>query len=130
MGATHRQTLNRIKKTKARAGIVARKDNPRIACRREFRREMTNQRVHFSLHDAKGGRFAWGTGILVDFSPNGAQLAHIMFEEGFWPDGEFTISFKVTGGHFEGVYAYGIPTRFATSQANLAMAFDGIYVKL
>ncbi|MCB9932587.1 MAG: hypothetical protein H6841_04105 [Planctomycetes bacterium] len=127
---SHRILLDRIKKTRVRDQIVAKNDNPRIACRREFRREPTNQRVHFALHDALGGRVAWGTAVLVDYSPNGALLGHILFEEGFWPDGDFSVSFKVTGGPHEGVYVYGTPLRFATSRANLALRFDGLYVKL
>jgi hypothetical protein len=127
---SHRITLERIKESRAREDVLAQNKNPRIACRREFKREMTNQRVHFALHDPVGGRVAWGTAILVDYSPQGALLGHLMFDEGFWPDGDFAVSFKVTGGPFEGVYAYGAPLRFATSRANLAVRFDGLYVKL
>ena len=127
---SHRILLDRIKDTRVRDEIVSRNMNPKIACRREFRREPTNQRVHFALHDSKGGRIAWGTAVLVDYSPNGALLGHIMFEDGFWPDHEFSVSFKVTGGPYEGVYVYGEPLRFATSRANLALRFDGLYVKL
>lgn len=127
---SHRILLDRIKKTRVRDQIVASNKNPRIACRREFKREHTNQRVHFALHDPKGGRIAWGSAVLVDYSPNGALLGHILFEDGFWPDTDFSISFKVTGGPYEGVYAYGSPLRFATSRANLALRFDGLYVKL
>jgi hypothetical protein len=127
---SHRILLDKIKKTRARDEIIAKNDNPRLACRREFRREMTNQRVTFWLHDPVGGRVAWGTAVLVDYSPNGAQLGHIMFEDGFWPDGDFSISFQITGGPYEGVHAYGTPLRFATSRANLALRFDGLYVKL
>ncbi|MBZ0136667.1 MAG: hypothetical protein K8I27_09870 [Planctomycetes bacterium] len=127
---SHRILLDNIKKTRAREEIVNRNTNPRIACRREFRREATNQRVHFSLHDSKGGRVAWGTAVLIDYSPNGALLGHIMFDEGFWPDNDFSISFKITNGPYEGVYVYGQPLRFATSRANLALRFDGLYVKL
>lgn len=127
---THKSTLENIKKTSARKDIIQRKNNPKVACRRDLRRNATNQRVHFSLHDPKGGRCAWGTAILLDYSPNGALLGHLMFDEGFWPDGEFGVSFKITGGKYEGVYAYGEPLRFATSKANLAVRFDGLYVKL
>lgn len=127
---SHRILLDNIKNTRAREDIIHRNTNPRIACRREFRREATNQRVHFSLHNPRGGRTAWGTAILIDYSPNGALLGHIMFEEGFWPDEDFAISFKVTNGPYEGVYVYGQPLRFATSRANLALRFDGLYVKL
>jgi hypothetical protein len=127
---SHRILLDKIKLTRARESIVARNENPRIACRREFRREMTNQRVEFWLHDPVGGRVARGTAILQDYSPNGALLGHIIFDEGFWPDGDFTVSFRVTGGPYEGVSAYGTPLRFATSRANLALRFDGLYVKL
>ncbi|MHC4841138.1 MAG: hypothetical protein ACYTDT_09315 [Planctomycetota bacterium] len=127
---SHKLTLDNIKKTSARKNIIQRKNNPKVACRRELRRNPTNQRVHFALHDPKGGRTAWGTAILLDYSPNGALLGHLMFENGFWPDGEFSVSFKVTGGQYEGVYAYGEPLRFATSKANLAVRFDGLYVKL
>lgn len=127
---SHRILLNTIKQTRVRDKIVNKNKNPRIACRREFRREVTNQRVHFSLHDPRGGRVAWGSAILLDYSPNGALLGHIIFEEGFWPDAEFSISFKITGGPYEGVYVYGEPLRFATSRANLALRFDGLYVKL
>jgi len=127
---SHRILLDRIKETRARDGILAANDNPKLACRREFKRELTNQRVQFFLHDPGFGRIAWGTAVLVDYSPNGAQLGHILFEEGFWPDGDFTVSFVVTGGPYEGVHAYGTPLRFATSRANLALRFDGLYVKL
>jgi hypothetical protein len=128
--SSHRLTLERIKQSSARENVVARNENPRIVCRREFKREPSNQRVHFALHDPVGGRVAWGTAVLVDYSPLGALLGHIMFEEGFWPDGDFTVSFKVTGGPYEGVNAYGVPLRFASSKANLAVRFDGLYVKL
>jgi hypothetical protein len=127
---SHRILLDKIKKTRVRDQIVALNKNPRLACRREFRREPTNQRVHFALHDSRAGRVAWGTAVLIDYSPNGALLGHILFEEGFWPDGEFSVSFKVTGGPYEGVNAYGQPLRFATSRANMAVRFDGLYVKL
>ncbi len=127
---SHRITLERIKETRAAGGIVAEKNDPRIACRREFKREMTNQRVEFRLMDSEGRRVATGSAILVDYSPQGAQLSHIIFEDGFWPDGEFSVNFKVTGGPYEGVTAYGTPLRFAASRANLALRFDGLYVKL
>jgi hypothetical protein len=109
---SHRILLDKIKKTRARDEIIAKNDNPRLACRREFRREMTNQRVTFWLHDPVGGRVAWGTAVLVDYSPNGAQLGHIMFEDGFWPDGDFSISFQITGGPYEGA-----PTKASTPTA-------------
>lgn len=127
---SHRVTLERIKQSRAGQEIVAEKNDPRIACRREFRREPTNQRVEFSLIGPDGMRVARGSAILVDYSPQGAQLSHIIFEDGFWPDGDFTVSFRVTGGPYEGVTAYGTPLRFAASRANLALQFDGLYVKL
>jgi hypothetical protein len=127
---SHRVTLERIKQTRVRASIAAEKNDPRIACRREFRREQTNQRVEFTLLCPEGKRLAAGTAILVDYSPQGAQLSHIIFDEGFWPDGDFSVSFRVTGGPYEGVAAYGTPLRFAASRANLALQFDGLYVKL
>lgn len=128
--SSHRVTLERIKASKANAAVVSDNKNPKIACRREFRREPTNQRVEFILWDPVGGPVAKGTAVLIDYSPQGALLGHIMFEDGFWPDGDFSVSFKVTGGPHEGVSAYGAPTRFATSRANLAVRFDGLYVKL
>jgi hypothetical protein len=128
--SSHRLTLNRIKQSKAREPVVNRNTNPRIACRREFRRELSNERVHFALHDPVGGRIAWGTAVLIDYSPQGAQLGHIIFNEGFWPDGDFSVSFRVVGGPHEGVNAYGTPLRFAASKSNLAVRFDGLYVKL
>jgi hypothetical protein len=127
---SHRILLDNIKKTRAREGIINRNANPRIACRREFRREATNQRVYFALHDPKGGRVAWGSAVLIDYSPNGALLGHVMFDEGFWPDSDFSVSFKITSGPYQGVHVYGQPLRFATSRANLALRFDGLYVKL
>jgi hypothetical protein len=128
--SSHRVTLDRIKQSKARENIVHKNKNPKIACRREFRREMTNQRVQFALHDPIGGRVAWGTAVLLDYSPQGALLEHLIFDEGFWPDGEFSVSFKVIGGPHQGVNAYGTPLRFASSKSNLAVRFDGLYVKL
>ncbi len=127
--ASHKITLERIKQSSARQHVVAQNQNPRIACRREFKREPANQRVHFTLR-SRDGQVARGTAVLVDYSPQGALLGHLMFDEGFWPDGDFSVSFKVTGGPFEGVYAYGSPLRFAASRANLAVRFDGLYVKL
>jgi hypothetical protein len=127
---SHRITLERIKQSSARENVVAKNTNPRLACRREFRREQSNQRVHFSLVDPTGACVATGTAVLVDYSPQGALLAHVLFDDGFWPDGDFSVAFKVTGGPHEGVNAYGRPLRFATSKANLAIKFDGIYVKL
>lgn len=127
---SHRVTLERIKQSKARETVVATNENPKIACRREFRREASNQRVHFALHGANNVRLAHGTAILLDYSPQGALLGHVIFEDGFWPDGEFSVSFRITGGQYEGVNAYGTPLRFATSRANLAVRFDGLYVKL
>jgi hypothetical protein len=127
---SHRITLERIKQTRARMAIEAEKNDPRIACRREFKREQTNQRVEFSLICPEGKRLASGSAILVDYSPQGAQLSHLIFDDGFWPDGDFTVSFRVTGGPYEGVTAYGVPLRFAASRANLALQFDGLYVKL
>ncbi|MBK8205593.1 MAG: hypothetical protein IPK87_02245 [Planctomycetes bacterium] len=128
--SSHRVTLDRIKQSKARTRVVSDNKNPKIACRREFRREATNQRVEFRLIDPVGGPVAIGTAVLLDYSPQGALLGHIMFDDGFWPDGDFSVSFRVTGGPHEGVSAYGTPTRFATSRANLAVRFDGLYVKL
>ncbi|MBX3473170.1 MAG: hypothetical protein KF754_02225 [Planctomycetes bacterium] len=127
---SHRVTLERIKQTRVCESIAAEKNDPRIACRREFRREQTNQRVEFSLICPEGRRLATGSAILVDYSPQGAQLSHIIFDDGFWPDGDFVVSFRVTGGPYEGVTAYGTPLRFAASRANLALQFDGLYVKL
>lgn len=127
---SHRMTLQRIKETRVGDSIVAEKNDPRIACRREFKRESTNQRVEFALLSPEGKRVAEGSAILVDYSPQGAQLSHIIFDDGFWPDGDFTVSFRVTGGPYEGVTAYGTPLRFAASRANLALQFDGLYVKL
>ncbi|MCC6575465.1 MAG: hypothetical protein IT462_16935 [Planctomycetes bacterium] len=126
----HRQTIDTIMKTRARARVAAKKNDPEISCRREFRREPTSQRVHFALYAGGTEPVARGTALLVDYSPGGAQLGSIKFTEGFWPDGDFNISFKVTGGEFEGLAAYGLPLRFATSSANLALRFDGLYVKL
>jgi hypothetical protein len=37
---------------------------------------------------------------------------------------------KITGGEFEGVQAHGLPLRFATTSASLAIRFDALYVKL
>lgn len=127
---SHRVTLERINNTRVRQSIAAEKNDPRIACRREFKREQTNQRVEFTLLCPEGKRVAAGSAILVDYSPQGAQLSHIIFDDGFWPDGDFTVSFRVTGGPYEGVTAYGTPLRFAASRANLALQFDGLYVKL
>lgn len=126
---SHLITLERIKQSSAGESILA--TNSKLKRnRREFKREPGNQRVHFSLHDPKGGRVAWGTAILLDYSPQGALLGHVMFDEGIWPESPFSVSFKVTGGPHEGAYAYGEPLRFATSKSNLAVKFDGIYVKL
>jgi hypothetical protein len=127
---SHRVTLERIKESRAGGTILAEKDDPRIACRREFRREASNQRVEFELVLRDETVIASGTAILVDYSPQCAQLAHVIFEEGFWPDGSFGVRFKVTGGPHEGVTAYGEPLRFAASRQNLAMRFDGLFVKL
>ncbi len=126
----HRQTIDAIMRTRVRARVAAKKNNPEIACRREFRREPTNQRVHFALYTGGASPVARGTAVLLDYSPGGAHLGHIRFTEGFWPDGDFNISFKVTGGEFEGLAAYGLPMRFAASGADLALRFDGLYVKL
>jgi hypothetical protein len=128
--SSHRVTLDRIKQSKAREKVVHKNKNPRIACRREFRRENSNQRVLFALHDPIGGKVAGGTAVLLDYSPQGALLGHLIFDYGFWPDGDFSVSFKVVGGPHEGVNAYGAPLRFATSKSNLAVRFDGLYVKL
>lgn len=126
---SHRVTLERIKQSRAGENILASTDSKNKS-RREFKREASNQRVHFALHDPVGGRVAWGTAILLDYSPQGAMLGHVMFDEGTWPQGNFSISFKVTGGPHEGVNAYGEPLRFATSKSSLAVKFDGIYIKL
>jgi hypothetical protein len=130
MSSKHRATLDSIMSTPARRRLEARAQDPEIVCRREFHRELTNQRVTFTLYDPGFGPVAKGTAILVDYSPGGALLGHIRFDEGFWPDGEFSIRFRVTGGEFEGVHAYGLPVRFATTSASLAMKFDGLYVKI
>lgn len=127
---SHRVTLERIKQSRAGATLLAEKDDPRIACRREFRREHSNQRVEFTLMTEAGETVARGSAVLVDYSPQGAQLAHVIFDDGFWPDGAFEVHFKVTGGPYEGVTAYGVPLRFAASRQNLAMRFDGLFVKL
>lgn len=127
---SHRMTLDRILKTRARDGIVAEKSNPKVACRRRFRREPTNQRVEFRLLSPAGEELARGSAVLLDYSPNGAHLGHVIFDEGFWPDADFTVAFQVTGGPYEGVAAYGTPLRFAASRADLALRFDGLYVKL
>ena len=39
---SHRILLDRIKETRVRDEIVAKNNNPKISCRREFRREPTN----------------------------------------------------------------------------------------
>jgi len=128
---SHRTTLERIKQSRAGGSIAALKDDPRIACRREFRREPSNQRVEFELVARDASVLATGTAILVDYSPQGAQLAHVIFDDGgFWPDGHFSVRFRVTGGPHEGVTATGEPLRFAASRQNLAMRFDALYVKL
>lgn len=126
----HTDTLEAIKRTRAARRVLAEKNDPTISCRREFRREHTDQSVEFSLFDADGMRVARGTAHLLDYSPNGAKIGHVQFSEGFWPDGDFSVSMKITGGEFEGVQAHGRPLRFATTSASLAIRFDALYVKL
>ena len=126
----HNDTLEAIKRTRAGRRVLAEKNDPTISCRREFRRENTNQLVDFSLYDADGNRVARGTANLLDYSPHGAKIGHVIFSEGFWPDADFSVSMKITGGEFEGVHAHGRPLRFATTSASLAIRFDALYVKL
>lgn len=128
--SSHRMTLDAIKRTSARGNILHQNRNPHLACRREYRREATNQRVVFTLLDSESREVAQGSAILLDYSPDGALLGHIIFDEGFWPDSNFTVRFSVTNGPFEGVACYGKPLRFAASQANLALSFNSVYVKL
>jgi hypothetical protein len=126
----HKGTLEAIKRTRVARRLMAEKNDPTISCRREFRRENTDQLVDFSLYDADGKRVARGTAHLLDYSPHGAKIGNVMFSEGFWPDTDFSVSMKITGGEFEGVQAHGRPLRFATSSASLAIRFDALYVKL
>ncbi len=126
----HTETLEAIKRTRAARRVLAEKNDPTISCRREFRRENTNQLVDFSLYDAEGRRVARGSANLLDYSPHGAKIGQVVFSEGFWPDGDFSVSMKITGGEFEGVQAHGRPLRFATTSASLAIRFDALYVKL
>ncbi|GIK51689.1 MAG: hypothetical protein HUU03_11650 [Planctomycetaceae bacterium] len=128
--SNHRATLEAIKRTRAARRLMAQKNDPSISCRREFRREETNQVVEFCLFDRDGRRVARGNAVLLDYSPHGAKIGHVRFDEGFWPDGEFSVSLRITGGQFEGVQAHGLPLRFATTSASLAIRFDALYVKL
>ncbi len=130
MPKNHRDTLEAIKKTRMARRVLARNDDPNISCRREFRREMTNQVVDFQLFDRDSRLVARGTAVLLDYSPHGAKIGHVRFEEGFWPDSDFSVKMKITGGEFEGVQAHGLPLRFATTSASLAIRFDALYVKL
>jgi hypothetical protein len=126
----HQLTHEAIKKTRAARRILAEKNDPAISCRREFRRELTNQYVEFRLFDREQECVARGTATLLDYSPHGAKIGHVQFLEGFWPDGFFSVSLKIVGGEFEGVSAHGVPLRFATTSASLAIMFDALYVKL
>lgn len=128
--SNHKATLEAIKKTRAARRLLAEKNDPTISCRREFRREQTQQGVEFTLFDAAGERVARGTALLLDYSPHGAKIGQVSFAEGFWPDGDFSVSMRITGGEFEGVQAHGRPLRFATTSASLAIRFDALYVKL
>ncbi|CAG0993461.1 hypothetical protein PLCT2_02608 [Planctomycetaceae bacterium] len=126
----HKATLEAIKRTRVARRLLAEKNDPTISCRREFRRELTSQVVEFSLFDAAGSCVARGTALLLDYSPNGANIGHVQFSEGFWPDSDFSVKMKITGGEFQGVQAHGRPLRFATTSASLAIRFDALYVKL
>jgi hypothetical protein len=128
--SSHKATLEAIRKTRAVRRLLAEKNDPAISCRREFRRENTSQVVEFWLLDGGHKTVARGRALLLDYSPNGAKIGELQFDEGFWPDGDFTVSLRITGGEFEGVRAQGRPLRFATSDASMAIRFDALYVKL